>query len=259
MTTTLTSSKPATSTPPRTILRAVGYSLIPVAAMVLAGTIVGVAQGMGHPLSDTATVTVQVIAMVISIGVGLLLSRRFGGAHDIGFRSVTEGWLRRVWWLAPILLIEAMAFLDGLDLDASGVPLVLVAVFCAVVGIHEELYYRGLIAAVLHRLGWRVMLIGTSVLFGIGHAATALTGKDPILVAAQIVFAFLFGVVAMEIVVLTGSLWPAIIWHAAHDFFASITPNSGGALLAVSVQITMLLAAAIAWWNPAKRLVNPDA
>ena len=236
-------------------LAALGYALIPVAALSLAGVVAGVAASQARPLSDSAAMVVQIVAMAVSICVGVPLARRYGGFRGIGICRPRRGWLARIWWLAPLAAVEAAAFLAGLDLDGAGVPFVLLAVFCAVVGFHEELYFRGLVAACLRRFGWRAMAYGSAFLFGIGHAAQAASGNESTAyVAVQIGFAFLFGVVALEIFMLTGSLWPVIAWHAVHDVIAQITVNSvtGMAGVACAAQGAILLATAIAWWKRAK-------
>ena len=238
------------------IFAAIGYTLIPVVALSLAGVAAGVADSQGHPLSANATMAAQIAAMIISIGVGILLAKRYGGLCGIGVRRPHDGWLAKIWWLAPVVAVEAVAFLAGLDLHGAGVPLLLLALFCVVVGCHEELYFRGLVTTCLRRFGWRIMAVVSALLFGVGHAAQAMSGTESsAYVAIQIVFAILFGVVALEIVVLTGSLWPVIVWHAVHDFIAQITVNSvtGMAGVACAVQGVILLATAIAWWKPANQ------
>ena len=237
------------------VAAAIGYALIPVLALSLAGVVAGIAASQGHPLSDRGTTVTQIIAMLVSICVAVLLARRYGGLTGVGVRRPRVGWLRRVWWLAPVVAIEAVGFLSGIDISTEGVPLLLWALFCALVGIHEELYFRGLVATCLKRFGWRIMAGGSALLFGIGHLAQAMSGTEsPAYVAVQVVYATLFGVVALEILYLTGSLWPVIAWHAAHDFIAHIVVNSvtGMAAVAVSAQSLILLATAILWWRRAE-------
>ena len=246
--------------PTRTIIAAIVYTLIPVAALTLAGVAAGVAASLDHPFSDQEAVLTQIAAMVVSICIGVLLARRYGGLSGVGIRTPHQGWLKHVWWLVPIVAVEAVGFLAGLDIHGSGVPLLLLALFCAVVGVHEELYFRGLVASCLKRFGWPLMAVGSALLFGIGHLAQALSGTEsPTYVAVQIVFAILFGVVALEILQITGSLWPVIAWHAVHDFIAQITVNSltSMATVAVSVQTAILLATAILWWKKAASRSDP--
>jgi hypothetical protein len=247
----------------RVVIAAIGYALIPVFALTLAGAVAGMADAQGHPLSGSMAMLVQIVAMLAAIGAGMLLARRYGGLRGVGFARPGERWLAKVCWLAPIVAVEAAAFLPGLDVAETGVPLLLLAAFCAVVGVHEELYFRGLVATCLRRYGWRIMAGGSALLFGIGHAAQALSGAESrTYVIAQIGFAFLFGIVALEIVALTGSLWPAIVWHAVHDFIAirlAVDSVTGIAGVAYAIQTVILVALAIVWWKPASRQVTGGA
>ncbi|MFP3325027.1 hypothetical protein R0K05_18360, partial [Planococcus sp. SIMBA_160] len=71
------------------------------------------------------------------------------------------------------------------------------------------------------------------------------------LTVAQILFAFLFGFVAAEIVALTGSLQWVILWHAVHNIVDQITNGSTPIalqLLLLSIQcVTLLILAVILW------------
>ena len=237
-----------------TVAMAIVYTLIPVAALTLVGVAAGVAASLDHPFSNQESVVTQIAAMVASICIGILLARRYGGLVGVGVRKPRHGWLQHIWWLAPVVAVEVVGFLAGPDIHGSGIPLLLLALFCAVVGVHEELYFRGLVASCLKHFGWPIMAVGSALLFGLGHLAQALSGTEsPTYVAVQIVFAILFGIVALEILQITGSLWPVIAWHAVHDFIAQITVNSvtGMATVAVTLQGVILLVTAIAWWKKA--------
>lgn len=101
--------------------------------------------------------------------------------------------------------------------------------------------------------GNKKAIIGTSILFGVLHLANAFNGKDTLYLILQLIFAFLVGFVLVIIVNITKSLWAVIIWHAAHDYIASITNdvlNSTG-LIVLAIQVGILLLYGLYLWKQA--------
>ena len=69
-------------------------------------------------------------------------------------------------------------------------------------------------------------IIISSVLFGIGHIANAFSNSNYFYIILQIIFAFIIGLVYAEIVIITKSIIPAVIFHAVHDFMAMVTNDN---------------------------------
>jgi membrane protease YdiL (CAAX protease family) len=112
-------------------------------------------------------------------------------------------------WLFPSSMIDAYAdLLGGFD-----TPFGLVAV-SLVPGICEELLFRGAIFSLLRRRfpTWAA-LVGQAALFAVLHA-----------IGARLPYTFALGLVFGLLVWRTGSLWPAILAHAAHNFLATQIP-----------------------------------
>lgn len=115
-------------------------------------------------------------------------------------------------WLFPSSMIDAYADLLG-DFDS---PWGLVAV-SLVPGVCEELLFRGAIFGLLRRRFplWAA-LVGQAALFALLHA-----------IGARLPYTFALGLVFGLLVWRTGSLWPAILAHAAHNFLATQLPPDG--------------------------------
>lgn len=187
--------------------------------------------------NETQTLIAQTISFAISIGLGLLLVARSKlGLAAFGFRRLAPGSSPVALYFLPLLAAELLPFGNGFDLSLSLTRVGLIFLFAAVVGINEELFFRGLIFKILETKGLKYAVIVSSLLFGIGHAFTALSGSDPLYVLVLIIFAGLFGLICGQLVVLTKSIVPAIIWHGLHDFIASITLETG-----TSLNLTLLL------------------
>jgi len=188
--------------------------------------------------NETQTLITQTLAFCISILLGLLLVVRTRlGLEAFGFRKPEPNSRPVVLYFLPLLVMELLPFLNGFDQNLSLSQIGLLFIFAAVVGINEELFFRGLMFKILQTKGVKYAVITSSLLFGVGHAFTALSGSDPLYVIILIVFAGLFGLICAEIVVLTKSIIPVIIWHGLHDFIANITLETG-----TTLNMTLLLA-----------------
>ncbi len=158
---------------------------------------------------------------------------------------------------------ELVAFLNGITYqDGFSVPYVLILLlFVMAVGLCEEFIFRGLIFKYLSAKGLKTAIIGSSILFGIGHFANVFSGADLLMTLLQITFAFLFGLVCAEIVAKTKSIMFPIIWHAMHDFIAFLTDSEPN-VLAVSIYVfhcLVLIGLAIYFWKalfPKKTVLN---
>ena len=90
--------------------------------------------------------------------------------------------------------------------------------YCALAvtaGVCEEFLYRGFAMAALNRIGtavWAVLVI-TSILFGLAHAYQGRSG-----IVGTTLLGFLLGGCRL----ITHSLIPAMVWHAAVDVVAGI-------------------------------------
>jgi membrane protease YdiL (CAAX protease family) len=89
--------------------------------------------------------------------------------------------------------------------------------FALLIGVVEELVYRGWFLSLLLPRGRAVAVLVSSVLFAVSHAVNALAGQDVATSIRQIIFAFLFGIVAALLYLILGTLWVAIGFHTLND------------------------------------------
>lgn len=82
----------------------------------------------------------------------------------------------------------------------------------ALSAVREETVYRGVFAAILFRHGgatWFVILL-SAFIFALFHWPSGI---------ANIVAAFLFGLLLMAMFLRTGSIWPGVVLHTAYNVF----------------------------------------
>jgi len=112
-------------------------------------------------------------------------------------------------------------------------------------GIWEEVFFRGIILAVLIRLySLKRAVLWSCFIFAIVHLnAMNLTAEHLV----DIVSIFFMGLTFTYIVLKTGSLLPAIIFHYVHDIFVYLVQNAPGAdPIQASVLLYAFLWAALA-------------
>lgn len=212
------------------------WGLIPIFFAVLSGVISAV-----YSLGVSQMLIAQTLSFGISILIGFLLMKKSKlGYQAFGFKGFDLKTNPKVLYFLPLIVAEILPFMNGFDQSVSLIQIGLLFLFAAVVGINEELFFRGLMLKVLSIKGVKYAIIVSSLLFGIGHAFTALGGSEPLYVVILIIFAGLFGLVCAEIVVMTKSIIPVIIWHGLHDFIANITLENINTL-SITILITQTL------------------
>ena len=91
-------------------------------------------------------------------------------------------------------------------------------------GVWEEVFFRGIMLAIMMRFyGRRKAVLWTTAIFAIVHVnITNLTFEG----AVDIVSIFFVGLLFAYLVLKTGSLLPAMVFHYAHDVFVLLVQNT---------------------------------
>lgn len=145
--------------------------------------------------------------------------------------------------LIPAVLIAALPLAAGLRIEQVGMALFLV-VMELIVGLSEELVFRGMLLRTLLPRGTTRAVLVSSALFGLVHLANIVYGASVAVTLAQVVGAFVFGIGMAAIVLCGGALWPAILIHALANLalrFSWFVPQPVPAPLMSAVISTLLL------------------
>lgn len=185
---------------------------------------------------------------------GLIVMRVSGHSiRRLGYRWPMN--LRAAWWLVPPAMTVGLVLVTAAPSSPGSIAAAYLVLSVAV-AINEETWFRGIIVAVLQPKGIRTAMVVSSVLFGVMHLANLAGGADLVSSLLQMAFALIFGLVAAELVIVTGSLWPAILWHAAWDFVNYVGGNeiTPLALAGVGLSCAVMVAYAIRLWRCAIRM-----
>lgn len=237
------------------ILLSILFTLLALVFPTIAGVIIAVK----NITSLSSIHLIQFIAFAGGVLVTLWVMKNSKFSfQDFGFRK-----FKAEAWIAVIIVSELVTFLNGItDKDGFSAQYVFILLlFVIAVGFCEELIFRGLVFKYLSAKGLKVAIIGSSILFGIGHFTNLLSGQDFLMTLLQVTYACLFGLVCAEIVAKTKSIIFPIVWHATHDFIAFLT-DSEQSVLAVSIYVfhcLVLMGLAIYFWRvlfPKMAVVN---
>ena len=208
------------------LIFAVLVTLLQLAFPVFSGTAIAILE-----LDPLQSRIAQTIAFVFSGIVGLIIALTvFGSFRRVGLQGPHIWRTRNYLYFTPIMFVELISMSAGFENSLSPKQIAIYALFTLAVGFSEELYFRGLIARALRSLGVLQTIILSSLLFSLGHFFNLLAGASLGTTIMQVVFAFFFGIVAVELTLLTGSLLIPIVWHAMHNFISLITVRHSGNL-----------------------------
>ena len=222
-------------------IAAIGLSLIP---LVFTAGGFAVAQITGE--SEAGTYAIVAASVTVSALIAFLVTWRARlPLSAFGLRTPRAA-SSALWWL-PLVIVIALVFVaSGVAVPLGVVPAI---VWLAVaVGFNEELVYRGLVLAILRRYGTRRAVVFSALIFGVLHLANIGAGKSADYLVLQVMFAALFGVVTAELVVVTGSLWPGILFHAAFDAASYLGGDAVSPTALISLAVQVVLLASYAWW-----------
>ncbi len=215
--------------------------------------------GLGMAISQIIGLTDEkqfvVIAFILTLSslIGFIIIKVSKlSIAQCGLQASAKNTHRKVWYYIPLILIEILPILiGGFAPNITMMQYLTLLLFVIAVGFHEEIYFRGIAYQFLLGKGRKTAIIASSIIFGVLHLANAFGGKNPVYLVLQMFFAFLVGIVLSQLVSITNSLWILIIWHATHDYIASITNDSLDmkALIILALQVFILLIYSIGLWK----------
>lgn len=143
----------------------------------------------------------------------LAFLHRAGLASDFGLRAPLRP-ARELLFYIPLALAPLVNFLYPFA-ALSPIPTAVAFFNMLLVGLVEELIFRGFLYRAMEKDSPRAAVIVSSVTFGIGHIINLVNGAPPIATLCQIVYACIFGFVFVLLLLESKSLFPAILCHSA--------------------------------------------
>ncbi|WP_099203588.1 CPBP family intramembrane glutamic endopeptidase [Miniphocaeibacter massiliensis] len=219
----------------KNLFKSIAIAILMVLFPIMASVIIQV----NNIKSDILGYGIQTIFFAIASTIGIIIYKKVKyNKKDKGSKIY-----KQVLWYTPIIISEIIVFSSKIDLSKDIFYYIILLIFTVFVGISEELFFRGIILNILSEKSKRYAILVSAILFSILHLTNIAGGISIKYVVLQVVFSFIFGVVAGQITVISRSLLPAIIWHFTHDFIAFLTGNelSKKTIIVLVVQCVILL------------------
>ncbi|WP_420631527.1 CPBP family intramembrane glutamic endopeptidase [Candidatus Leptofilum sp.] len=202
---------------------------------------------LGFEMTD---VMPQIIGQVVATLGFLFILWRFDWLVAVGIRHRGN---RRVWLVTAILLIYnalalLFAFFGTLRVDLSlSSDMIPALVHTTMAGIMEEILLRGLILYALvqswgqRRRGVVTAVLVSAFLFSVLHFFNLATGEWSI-TALQVLEAFISAILYGGLVLVGGSVWPAVVLHSGINLLANIAVlNDPGFVMTAPIYWSLIL------------------
>lgn len=211
----------------RIVIKCVLVALILMIFPVLSGTIVGIVNAVTGLDIQIKGQFIQALFMLFSVLVSLIILRKQKlTIYDIGFTfKITKACL----YFLPCVIIYIPVLFNEYQKRSFSFVIVAIALYL-LVGIAEEIYFRGIIPNILQKgFGKYQVIIISSVIFGISHCAAGLSGIGITEIILTILNAVIFGWLAIELKYLTNNITILMAIHFLFDletkFISDNSPN----------------------------------
>lgn len=228
----------------RTLISSLIFSIVLMIFPVASGVI-----AVMNDMDAIQSYWLQGVFMMLSISVPaifmLIISMK---PTQIGFTGIEKGSLKAVLYFLPVIAAKIGFFFYGINHDIH--TIMALAFFTIAIGLSEELYFRGIILRKLMTCyTTKQVVILSSVFFAAVHSSQAFSGSGFVMVALTIINAFIFGIIASEIVILTKSIITVIIWHTLYDFinWVSLVKGTTEVTLIIIQSVIMMVYAIYLW------------
>lgn len=227
---------------PKAFIKALLWGWLVILFPVVSGVVAGITK-----LGPVPTLFVQSAFMALALAVPFIcvLCRKWKW-RDIGFGKLNAGGCRKALYFLPAVAIYIPVALSGLYVKS--IPYLLGNLLLyLLVGVAEEIFFRGIVPRYLNNaFSRRGVIILSTLIFGVGHIATAFSGGDALSTALTVLNAFIFGWLAIEIALLSGNIAIPILLHFLFDFETKIILMTGKELmLAEGIRGTVMFLVAL--------------
>ena len=139
--------------------------------------------------------------------------RREKLSEYLGLCGVKGSWSGYLWFI-PLVVISSVNFWNGVTLNEPIPATILYILSMCLVGLLEEVIFRGLLFQGMRRSNVTSAIIVSSITFGVGHVVNLLLGEPVLDTMLQLVYASAIGFSYTAVFYVSGSIWPCIISHA---------------------------------------------
>ena len=172
--------------------------------------------------------TFMLLALIIPL---IFILTKKWRLSEIGFAKIDIKECKKVIYFLPVSVIFIPTAVKGFCIKSTAYVLGNLFLYL-MVGIAEEVYFRGIIPKYLNKaFSLKGVILLSTIIFGIGHMATAFTANNGLEIFLTVLNAFIFGWLAIEMTIISKNITPVILLHFMFDFETKIVVMYGNELL----------------------------
>ena len=174
--------------------------------------------------------SLQMLLGLVAISAALLaVIRLLGIQKELGVtRWLQNG--RALLWLLPMWVLSTGNLWGGVSLRYDAITSVMAVLSFLLVGVAEEIIFRGFLFNGMRKTGrLTVAIVVSAITFGMGHIGNLLTGHATAETLVQMIFAVAWGFLFTFAYLKGGSLLPCIAIHGLIDAFSVFARDNAAA------------------------------
>ena len=174
--------------------------------------------------------SLQMLLGLVAISAALLaVIRLLGIQKELGMtRWLQNG--RALLWLLPMWVLSTGNLWGGVSLRYDAITSVMAVLSFLLVGVAEEIIFRGFLFNGMRKTGrLTVAIVVSAITFGMGHMVNLLTGHATAETLVQMIFAVAWGFLFTFAYLKGGSLLPCIAIHGLIDAFSVFARDNAAA------------------------------
>lgn len=165
-----------------------------------------ISDSIGMPYLITVFYAVAMLVVLV------LFMKKNGFIETYGLCKFSGSYKEFLFFI-PLIAICTVNFWNGVAIDGSVGACVIVAAAKGIVGIVEELIYRGLLFVCMSKTNVKSAIIVSSLTFGVGHIVNLLNGAPVFDTVCQIIYACAIGFCFTVVFYVGKSVIPCILAH----------------------------------------------
>ena len=174
--------------------------------------------------------SLQMLLGLVAISAALLAAIRLLGIQkELGMtRWLQNG--KALLWLLPMWVLSTGNLWGGVSLRYDAITSVMAVLSFLLVGVAEEIIFRGFLFNGMRKTGrLTVAIVVSAITFGMGHIVNLLTGHATAETLVQMIFAVAWGFLFTFAYLKGGSLLPCIAIHGLIDAFSVFARDNAAA------------------------------
>lgn len=183
---------------------------------------VAVMGNLRNQFGDASIYTLLGLAVVTGVLMLFVVKNKL--TEKYGFVRVKDS--RKYLYFIPIAVLCTLNLWCGITLHYDFAHQIISVITMGIVGLAEELIFRGLLFRAIEKENTRRAIIISAVTFGIGHIINLLTGQASVETILQVMYAIAFGFAFMMMFYRSGSLIPSIVAHSMIDITSKFSSQN---------------------------------